>query len=80
MLINAFQIENTKNIKKQYYETNKEAISEKIKQYSTRNKEAIIEKRTQLFICECSGQCTLRHKARHNKSKKHLDFIASKSQ
>jgi len=65
---------------KKYYETNKEAISEKKKENYETNKEAILEKQKQPFNCECGITCRIDSKPRHFRSKKHLNFIASKSQ
>ena len=73
-----------KEYNKQYYETNKEAISEQHKdykkQYYETNKEEIREKQKQPFNCECGITCRIDSKPRHFRSKKHLNFIASKSQ
>ena len=64
----------------EYCETNKDIILKSNKQYREENKEAISEKKKKVFDCECGSNCRYDDKARHNKSKKHLDFIASKSQ
>jgi hypothetical protein len=60
---------------KQHYEDNKEVIAEKHKKYYDANKEVIAEKNKQKIECTCGKIYTLRHKARHERSKKHQEFI-----
>lgn len=75
-------------VEKQYYETNKEQILEKKKIYRQNNidkirefdrhrpnKQERNEKSKQLYQCECGAITTKGHKARHNKSKKHIDGL-----
>jgi hypothetical protein len=66
--------ENNKEDIKEYRETNKEHNKEYIKEYRETNKEKINEKRSEKFDCDCGGKYTQNHKARHLKSKKHIDF------
>ena len=61
--------------KKQYYEDNKENIKQRHKQYRENNRDILNERQRQKFNCECGGKYTRVHKARHEKSKKHRDFI-----
>jgi Uri superfamily endonuclease len=59
----------------EYYQQNKETIINKAKEYRIKNKEIIKTTRSQVFLCECGKTFTPRHKARHQKSKFHQDFI-----
>ena len=43
------------------------------KEYLEQNKDKINAK----FVCDCGGRYTYRHKSRHLKSKKHLDYIST---
>ena len=45
------------------------------KEYRQNNKEAIKQKANEKFSCECGGCYTTTNKARHIKTKKHLNFI-----
>ena len=67
---------------KQYKMENKEQIKEKGKQYRMENKEKIKkyreknkERLTEKHNCDCGGHYMLKHKATHEKTKKHLNFI-----
>ncbi len=71
-----YREENREMISKQrkaYYESNKD----KKKAYYENNKERISEKRDKQQECICGKTYTLRHKARHMKSKKHNKYINS---
>jgi len=48
------------------------------KKYREANKEKIREKKNQKFTCECGGKYTGDHKARHERTKKHTQFIEAK--
>jgi hypothetical protein len=61
--------------KKEYYEKNKIEISKRKKQYCEKNKIRLSEKDKETYNCECGSISTIRHKSRHNKSKKHINFI-----
>ena len=60
---------------KEYRENNKEKITEMSKKYREKNKAKILEKIT----CECGGKYTHNHKARHEKSAKHLSILEKRS-
>ena len=64
---------------KERYENNKEKISERQKEYYQENKEAIAKKANEKFTCECGGKYTYSHKARHLKSKIHLEFLTKQN-
>ena len=56
---------------KEYYEKNKDKLCEYKKEYYETNKDKINEK----IYCECGGYYTYNHKAKHCKTKKHLNFM-----
>jgi len=60
---------------KQRYQDNKQKIIEKNKEYYENHKKQINEKKKEKFICECGGSYTRSHKAEHEKTKKHQEFI-----
>jgi hypothetical protein len=57
---------------KEHYETHKEEIKEIHKKYRETHKEEIKEKTT----CECGGCYTYSHKARHFRTKRHIDHFS----
>ena len=61
--------------KKEYRQENKEQILEKKKEYNQKNKEQISEKRKEKITCECGLIICKYEKPRHQKSKKHQNFI-----
>jgi hypothetical protein len=66
-----------KKQKKAYYEENKEIILKHRKAYYKDNKETISAKRKKKEQCICGSKYTIRSKAQHTKSKKHLSYITS---
>ena len=58
-----------------YYEDNKEKIIAKTKKYYENNKVKVYQWKTQKFNCPCGGKYDNTHKSRHEKSKKHLNYI-----
>ena len=71
---NCVNIQVPDRTKQEYREANKDKIKEKKKEWYEKNK----EKRKQKYMCECGSISTKRHKARHECSKKHKNFINSK--
>ncbi len=67
-----------KEYNKQYYEKNKEKLCEKNKTYRKDNKDKIKESKTKPFSCECGSKIQHTEKARHQRCKKHLNYLASK--
>jgi len=65
--------------KKEYREKNKETIAEKKKEHYQNNKEEILEKQSKKFECPCGGKYTHNHKARHFKTKKHIEFLTKQN-
>ena len=47
------------------------------KEYRETNKETIKEHKSQLLICLCGSKCTRDSKSRHEKTKKHQDYVNS---
>ena len=58
---------------KQYRKDNKEQLSQKAKQYHQDNKETINQKRGQKITCICGSVIRNSYKARHLKTKTHLN-------
>ena len=69
--------EKIKEKKKEHYNNNKESIAEKKKEHYEKNKESIAEKKKEKYICGCGKTATFSHKARHNKTKKHLKYLST---
>ena len=75
---------------KEYYENNKEKISEYKTQYYENNKEKLLQRQkkcqeknklklNEKLNCICGGKYTLTHKAKHEKTIKHQQFIYTQS-
>jgi hypothetical protein len=62
-----------KETQQKYYQQNKEKIQKYKKDYQELNKKRLQEKRKEKFICECGAETTVKHKARHFKSIKHIE-------
>ena len=62
---------------KQYRENNKEKISELKKQNYQTNKDAILQKGKEKFTCECGSIVRSDNRSRHQKSLKHLKYLAT---
>lgn len=64
---------------KEYYKSRylskHDDIIKRTKNYYEKNKILISEKRKEIYVCECGSESTQCHKARHEKTKKHLNFI-----
>jgi group I intron endonuclease len=60
-----------------YRSTNNDKIKEYKKEYYVNNKEEVIEKRKEEITCECGSTFRKCDISRHNKTKKHQDFIAN---
>jgi hypothetical protein len=56
-------------------EQKKECNKKWRKQNYKENKETINIEQNEIYICECGIQNTIRNKARHNRTKKHLDYL-----
>jgi len=83
--------EDRKELCKEYYEKNKNTILQKVKEYRENNRDYYreyfrkrdkvkrAERRKVKITCECGSICTTDNKARHNRSKKHQNYIQSLS-
>jgi predicted GIY-YIG superfamily endonuclease len=61
--------------RKEWLESCKEKRFEQMKKYREQNKEQIVERRKIKFSCECGSIIRKDDKARHMKSKKHIDYL-----
>ena len=59
---------------KAYYEENKEHIKEHSKAYQEVNKDRIKEHKKTKYTCDCGTTLCLDVKARHERTKKHIDY------
>jgi hypothetical protein len=66
-----------KEERKLYYEANKEYIAKKKKEKYGKNKEVILEKAKAKYTCVCDSVCRIGEKLRHEKSQKHINYIAN---
>ena len=66
--------EEKKEYFKEYRQENKEHIIEQQKEYRNNNKDKIKERKSQQITCVCGSILTHDHKARHEQTKKHLNF------
>lgn len=83
-----------KQSKKTHYEKNKDVILKKCKDWREKNrdydlskkreryalnKEKIHEQRSIIIKCECGGECSKSHIARHKKSKQHQEWLSNQA-
>ena len=62
-------------ISKNHYNDNKEYYLELAKLYRKNNKDKIIESNKATYKCDCGSLITKNYKSKHNKNKKHLQYI-----
>jgi hypothetical protein len=67
--------EANKESNKQYRDNNKQSIIEYRKHYYETKKQDILEKLRQPYTCQCGATCRIVAKARHCRTKKHIQFI-----
>jgi hypothetical protein len=48
-----------------------------MKKYYNKNRESILAYKKQKYNCDCGSYICIGDKAKHNKTKKHIDFIKS---
>lgn len=65
---------------KNYRIKNREKILDYHKQYREKNKAILSEKQGKKYLCECGIELRIDHKARHERSIKHLDYLKSLSE
>ena len=56
---------------KQHRETNREQYNKTQKQYREANREKLLKK----YVCECGCEGLIKHRNRHIKTKKHLEYL-----
>jgi hypothetical protein len=64
--------------KKEYAEEHKENIAQYDKQYRKANKERISQHRNEKLTCECGSVYSRTNKVRHERTKKHQEYISNK--
>ena len=64
-----------KEKRKEKYRENKNDMNKKSREYQKKNIEQINKNRGVKFDCQCGGHYTLRHKARHLKTKQHIKWL-----
>ena len=62
---------------KEYYEDNKDKIKQQIKQYQIDNNDKIQQYKNEKHKCVCCANYTTKHKSRHIKTIKHINYIES---
>lgn len=60
---------------KEKYERNKDKILPKVREHYYEHREEILKRRQGRYTCECGSNLLKIHKARHEKTSKHQDFI-----
>jgi len=60
---------------KEKYQKNKDHVKEKVKEWNELNKDKIKEKNKIKILCICGTEYTKSHISRHNKTKKHINFV-----
>ena len=60
---------------KEYYNDNRSTILKQTKEYVEKNKEKIKAKKYLKYTCQCGTISCLHHKARHERSKKHITIM-----
>ena len=67
-----------KEQRKYYYKEKSNDVKNRVAKYRIQNSKKIKERYTQKHICACGSQYSHYQKLRHERSKKHLDFINKK--
>lgn len=60
-----------------YYQANRDYFNAKKKEYREANKHEINAKKKEVITCECGSTYTRSHRARHVKTKRHIDAMVS---
>ena len=74
-----YKLENIEYIRerdRQYHETNADKLKVKHKEYYENKKNEILERRKTTIVCECGKSFRNCDKARHFRSKNHINTIA----
>jgi hypothetical protein len=64
-----------KECKSDYHRLNKDLIKKQKKKYYSDNKDKIQAQRKEIWLCICGFTYTCHHKARHERTQRHTDFI-----
>jgi len=67
--------ENNKHIKQKYVDKNKDAMKAYQKEHYLKHRVEILEKGKEIFKCKCGSELRISEKARHYKTKKHIEFL-----
>ena len=62
---------------KEYRQNNREKELARCKEYHKANREAILVRKKKTYTCVCGSTCRIADKARHERAKKHQDFITN---
>lgn len=77
---NSINVYELRNVERKYIEQLKPSLNcsipnRTIKQYYEDNKQHFKQYKTQKFNCICGGKYTMNHKARHEKTRKHQNYL-----
>lgn len=75
----ADNIDAVKETERKYRESHVDEKKEYNQKYREENKTKLTEHFGQKVTCDCGGEYSLCHKARHMKTKKHIDKMAEKA-
>jgi hypothetical protein len=75
----ADNLDAVKAAEKKYKDEHKEEQKAYNTDYYQKNKDTIAVQRSQKVLCECGGEYSQHHKARHLKTKRHIEGIATKN-
>ena len=78
-----YRVDNADKIKavdKKYRENNADKIKAVKQKYREDNADKIKAYRKTKYTCECGSDICFKHKARHERTKKHIKFIESKNE
>eukprot|EP00438_Fugacium_kawagutii_P003275 Skav211050 [mRNA] locus=scaffold1351:49618:50124:- [translate_table: standard] len=67
--------EHVKKLKQMNYQKDKQRIDDKNKLWYENNKETVLQQRGQICLCNCRSTYTYGHKARHERSNKHQQYL-----
>jgi hypothetical protein len=73
-------LNNTKDQRKQYLDVNKDKIIIKKKEWYEKNRDKILEDKRSKYTCECGTICRHDVKAKHFRTKKHINYLNSQKE
>jgi aminopeptidase N len=71
--------EQKKELNKEYREENKEEIKKKCKEYRKEHKEELKQHNSKKYTCACGSELRWDYKAKHERTKKHQEFLKTQS-